>query len=52
MCCKHLDLAVKELNFEENIIVDINEIGWVWTRFVWPTYTDMWQDLVTIVMNL
>jgi hypothetical protein len=28
VCCIHLDLAVWGLNFEENVIVDINEIGW------------------------
>ena len=28
MCCGHLGLAEWELNFEENIVMDINEIGW------------------------
>ena len=27
MCCKRLDLAVWELNFEENMIVENNEVG-------------------------
>jgi hypothetical protein len=41
------------LRWEDNIKVDLGEIGWGgWTRFIWLKVGYQWRALVNTIMNL